>query len=175
MLVNANGKNAKEFDVSAFKSSLMEPSANEVGTSPMTQEERQVKRLLLDAINCTQSDDFYRYFDLFTPDAVWMMPAKRYDVSLTEAKQFYRFTEKFRFEQHVTIDEVEIFKGRGFARLTFDGYLVAKRDQTARPIRSVSRHLWLFALGLDGQWLLTRDIWNNPSAIEVHGRESHLG
>ncbi|MFZ8973149.1 MAG: hypothetical protein ACO2ZD_03550, partial [Pseudomonadales bacterium] len=79
--------------MSAFKSSLMEPSANEVGTSPMTQEERQVKRLLLDAINCTQSDDFYRYFDLFTPDAVWMMPAKRYDVSLPEAKQFYRFTE----------------------------------------------------------------------------------
>ena len=38
--------------------------------------ERRVQRLLLDAINCTQSDDFYEYFDHFTPDAVWMMPVE---------------------------------------------------------------------------------------------------
>ena len=126
--------------------------------------ERRVQRLLLDAINCTQSDDFYQYFDHFTPDAVWMMPAKRHDVTLSEAKQFYRFTDKFRFEQQVTIDEVQVFEHRGFARLSFDGYLIAKRDVSAPPIRSVSRHLWLFAENSDGQWLLTRDIWNNPSS-----------
>ena len=73
------------------------------------------KDWLLDAINCTQSDNFFSYFELFTPDAVWMMPSNRQDVSLSEAKRFYRFTDKFRFEQQVTIDEVQIFGQRGFA------------------------------------------------------------
>jgi len=127
-----------------------------------TEDERRVQRLLLSAINCTQSDDFFSYFDLFAADAVWMMPSSRQDVRLNEAKKFYRFTEKFRFEQQVTIDEVAVFDQRGFARVSFDGYLVPKRDSSAPPLRSVSRHLWLFAKDSLGQWLLTRDIWNNP-------------
>ena len=127
-----------------------------------TEDERRVQRLLLSAINCTQSDDFFSYFDLFAADAVWMMPASRQDVTLDEARRFYRFTEKFRFEQQVTIDEVAVFDQRGFARVSFDGYLVPKRDSSAPPLRSVSRHLWLFAKNPQGQWLLARDIWNNP-------------
>ena len=75
-----------------------------------TEDERRVQRLLLSAINCTQSDDFFSYFDLFAADAVWMMPASRQDVTLDEARRFYRFTEKFRFEQQVTIDEVAVFE-----------------------------------------------------------------
>ncbi|MGB2239290.1 MAG: hypothetical protein ACPH09_08815, partial [Pseudomonadales bacterium] len=108
-----------------------------------TEDERSVQRLLLSAINCTQSDDFYGYFDHFAVDAVWMMPSNRQDVTLEAAKKFYRFTEKFRFEQQVTIDEVAVFDQRGYARVSFDGYLVPKRDSSARPLRSVSRHLWL--------------------------------
>ena len=127
-----------------------------------SRDEMLVQRLLLNAINCTQSDNFFSYFDLFTPDAVWMMPSNRHDVSLSEAKRFYRFTDKFRFEQQVTIDEVQIFSQRGFARISFDGYLIAKRDLTAPPMRSISRHLWLFAQDDNGDWLLTQNIWNNP-------------
>jgi hypothetical protein len=109
-----------------------------------SRDEMLVQRLLLNAINATQSDNFFSYFELFTSDAVWMMPSNRQDVSLSEAKRFYRFTDKFRFEQQVTIDEVQIFGQRGFARISFDGYLVAKRDLKSPPMRSI------------------RDIWNNP-------------
>ena len=36
-------------------------------------EELRVQHLLLDAINRTQSDEFDRFFDLFTPEATWML------------------------------------------------------------------------------------------------------
>mgnify|MGYP000244692356 CR=1 FL=1 len=98
-----------------------------------SRDEMLVQKLLLNAINCTQSDNFFSYFELFTPDAIWMMPSNRQDVSLAEAKRFYRFTDKFRFEQQVTIDEVQIFGQRGFARISFDGYLIAKRTIQALP------------------------------------------
>ena len=39
-------------------------------------DELRVQHLVLDAINRTQSDDFDRFFDLFTPEATWMLPRK---------------------------------------------------------------------------------------------------
>ena len=125
-----------------------------------SEDELRVQHLVLDAINRTQSDDFDRFFDLFTLEATWMLPSQVTDVGLEEAKQFYRFTRNFRFEQQVTIDEV------AFARLTFDGYLVPKVEPTSGSIRSVSQHLWMMRKGLSGGWLLDHVVWNTPKPAE---------
>ena len=55
-----------------------------------------------------RSDDFDRYFDLFTDDAVWMMPSSYEDIRIEEARSFYRFTSKFRFDQETQVDELVI-------------------------------------------------------------------
>ncbi|MEK9876818.1 MAG: SgcJ/EcaC family oxidoreductase [Betaproteobacteria bacterium] len=125
-------------------------------------DERDVRHLVLDAINRTQSDEFERFFELFTPEATWMLPSQVKDVGLDEAKRFYRFTEKFRFEQQVNIEEVQVFSDVAYARVTFDGFLVPKLDPIAPPIRSVSRHLWIIRKEHTRQWRLDRVIWNTP-------------
>jgi ketosteroid isomerase-like protein len=131
-------------------------------------EEDAARQLILEAIRCLQSDNFESYFDLFSEDAVWMMPSKFGDVGIAEARKFYNFTAKFRFEQESTIDELRVFEDWGFARLSFDGYLVAKQDSTAAPIRSVSRHIWMIARQPSGRWKITRDMWNNPRDTQNH-------
>ena len=125
-------------------------------------EDDSVRRLILEALEIIRSDDFDRYFDLFTPDAVWMMPNSFGDVGVEEAKTFYRFNKKFRFEQQITVDEIMMAQDIAVIRLSFDGYLVAKQDKTAAPLRSVSRHIWVLQKQSDSQWKIARDIWNNP-------------
>ena len=121
-----------------------------------------VKLLILRALDIIRSDDFDRYFTLFTDDAVWMMPNSFRDVGLEEAKTFYRFTAKFRFDQKTTVDEVVLMGDSAYVRLGFDGYLRSKFDESAPPLRSISRHVWILKRQLDGDWKIARDIWNNP-------------
>jgi len=125
-----------------------------------------VRRLVLDAILIIRSDEFDRYFDLFTDDARWMMPSSYGDVGKREARAFYGFTAKFRFEQEVTVDEVVVAGDFAYVRISFDGYLRARADESAAPLRSVSRHLWILARQPDGNWKITRDIWNNPRSSQ---------
>ena len=121
-----------------------------------------VKLAILDALAALRSDDFGRYFDSFTDDAVWMMPAKNHDVGIEEARKFYGFTKNFRFDQEVTIEELQVENDLAVVRLSFDGYLRSKKDPNASPLRSVSRHIWIMKLCTDGAWRISRDIWNNP-------------
>ncbi len=125
-------------------------------------EDQSVKALVLSALEIIRSDDFDRYFDLFTEDAVWMMPSSYGDVHAEEARSFYGFTSKFRFDQETTVEELVVADDWAFARISFDGYLRAKLDDGAPPLRSVSRHIWIMRRELDGSWKISRDIWNNP-------------
>ena len=122
----------------------------------------RVKDLILQALNIIRSDDFDSYFDLFTDDAVWMMPSSYHDVHKAEARSFYRFTDKFYFDQKAQVDEVVVSGDWAYVRVSFDGYLRAKRDSSAPPLRSVSRHIWILQRQLDNSWKIARDIWNNP-------------
>lgn len=128
----------------------------------VSKEDQAVHDLILKALEIIRSDDFDRYFDLFTEDAVWMMPSSTTDVHVSEARKFYRFTAKFRFDQQTSIDEVVVSGDQAFVRVSFDGYLRAKFDESAAPLRSVSRHIWILDRQLDGQWKIARDIWNTP-------------
>jgi ketosteroid isomerase-like protein len=130
--------------------------------SKVSIEDEAVKLLILHALEIIRSDDFDRYFDLFTDDAVWMMPSSYHDVLVDEAKSFYGFTKKFRFDQETTIDEVVVEDDWAYVRVGFDGYLRSKSDQNAPPLRSISRHIWILRKQLDGTWKILRDIWNNP-------------
>jgi len=121
-----------------------------------------VRHLILEALEIIRSDNFERYFELFTDDAVWMMPSNYTDVHKDEARAFYRFTDKFRFDQDISIDELIVEGDWAFVRLSFDGYLRPKSDKESRPLRSVSRHLWVLQRQSDGSWKIARDIWNNP-------------
>ena len=121
-----------------------------------------VRHLILEAIDIIRSDNFERYFDLFTEDAVWMMPSSYADVHKAEARAFYRFTDKFRFDQEVSIEELVVEGDWAFVRLSFDGFLRPKADATDRPLRSTSRHMWVLQRQNDGSWRIARDIWNNP-------------
>ncbi|MAV26911.1 MAG: hypothetical protein CMQ05_12480 [Gammaproteobacteria bacterium] len=121
-----------------------------------------VQQLILRAIEIIRSDDFDQYFNLFTDDAVWMMPSSYDDVYKEEARSFYRFTRKFRFDQQVAIKELFVDQDVAYARISFDGYLKARFDPDAPPVRSVSRHLWILERQPDRGWKISRDIWNNP-------------
>jgi len=130
--------------------------------SRINPEDEGVKQLILQALEAIRSDDFDHYFDLFTEDAVWMMPSVYHDVKVDEARSFYGFTKKFRFDQETSVDELIVMDDRAFVRVSFDGYLRAKFDDGSPPLRSVSRHIWLLQKQLDGAWKISRDIWNNP-------------
>ncbi len=119
-----------------------------------------VRLLVLQALDLIRSDHFDDYFDLFTADAVWMMPNAFADVGMTQARRFYRFTEKFRFDQTATVEELVVSGDWAFARISFDGYLRPKVGDSA-PLRSVSRHLWVMRNDR-GKWKIARDIWNTP-------------
>ena len=119
-----------------------------------------VRVLMLKALAAIRSDHFEDYFALFAEDALWMMPNAGQDVNLAEARSFYRFTDKFRFDQTAKVDELVVSGDWAFARVSFDGHLRPKYD-TSPPLRSISRHIWIMRRGPDG-WKITRDIWNTP-------------
>ena len=128
------------------------------------EEDEAVGRLILEALDVIRSDDFDRYFDLFTDDAVWMMPSSLKDVHQAEASSFYRFTRKFKFDQETAVDEVVVSGDSAYVRVSFDGYLRPKVDDGSLPLRSVSRHIWILKKQTDGNWKIARDIWNTPKA-----------
>ena len=99
------------------------------------EEDEAVKSLILEALNVIRSDEFERYFDLFTDDAVWMMPSSFKDVYRDEARSFYRFTRKFRFDQETAVDEVVISGDSAYVRVSFDGYLRPKVDDGSPQLR----------------------------------------
>ncbi len=121
-----------------------------------------VKRAILAALAGLRSDEFEHYFDCFTEDAVWMMPSKNHDVGIDEARKFYGFTKNFRFDQEVSVEELVVESDLAVVRLSFDGYLRSKKDESAAPLRSISRHIWVLRQCADGEWRISRDIWNNP-------------
>ena len=123
-----------------------------------------VKALVFKALIVIRSDHFEDYFDLFAADAVWMMPSSNKDVSLEEAKGFYGFTRNFWFDQQTNIEELVVSEDMAFVRVSFDGYLRAKKNASVAPLRSVSRHIWILRRQADNNWLITRDIWNNPKS-----------
>ncbi|MGI9322146.1 MAG: YybH family protein [Pseudomonadales bacterium] len=125
-------------------------------------EDEAVHKLILEALDVIGSDDFDRYFDLFTEDAVWMMPSTFNDVRVEEARSFYSFTRKFKFDQKASIDEVVIAGDWALVRLSFDGFLRPKAKGDSLPLQSVSRHIWVLKRQDDGVWKIARDIWNTP-------------
>lgn len=125
-------------------------------------EDEAVRKLILEALEVIGSDDFDRYFDLFEDDAVWMMPSSFKDVHMDEARTFYRFTRKFRFDQETSVDEVVVSDDWAYVRISFNGYLRPKGDGGSPPLRSVSRHIWILRRQADGNWKISRDIWNTP-------------
>ena len=130
--------------------------------SKVTSDYDSVKQLILNALEVIRSDHFEDYFDLFTPDAVWMMPSNCNDVHIDDARSFYGFTKNFWFDQETSIDELVVSGDLAYVRISFDGFLRPKKDNTAPPLRSVSRHIWILQRQLDGHWKISRDIWNNP-------------
>lgn len=132
--------------------------------SQIVDDEQAIRDLIEQAVHTLQSDHFDDYFDLFTADAVWMIPSSFKDIGIGEARSFYGFTAKFRFDQKLTIDEVIVTGDWAFARISLDGHLRAKSDVEAAPLRSISRHMWLLQRQQDGSWLIARDIWNNPKS-----------
>ena len=127
-------------------------------------DEAAVVALIDKALEITQSDDFNPYFDLFSDDARWMMPSSFEDVGIEDAKSFYGFTSKFRFEQNTKVEQILLSGDLAFARVSLDGYLKPKNDPDAAPLRSISRHIWIIQRQADGAWKITHDIWNNPRA-----------
>ena len=128
------------------------------------EEDQALNDLILEALDVIRSDDFDRYFDLFTEDAVWMMPSSFEDVHQEEARSFYRFTSKFKFDQETVVDEVVVSDDWAFVRISFEGYLRPKIDDGSPPLRSVSRHIWIIKKQGNGSWKIARDIWNSPKA-----------
>ena len=143
-----------------FQASVVAPALSKV-----TNDDDGVRELILKALQVIRSDNFDEYFDLFSDDAVWMMPSNYKDITKQHARTFYRFTSKFRFEQESSIDELVISDTWAFVRVSFDGYLRPKVEDGSPPLRSVSRHIWILKRQGDGVWKIARDIWNNPKDV----------
>ena len=109
-----------------------------------------------------QMGDIDAYLDLYTEDAVWMLPDRFTDVGKEEARSFYSFLERYTFDQELTVNEIQVAGDWAFARLSVDGYIRPRVDVDAEPIRAITRHLWLFRRQPDGSWKLARDIFNTP-------------
>ena len=97
------------------------------------EEDEAVKALILEALDVIRSDDFDRYFDLFTEDAVWMMPSSFRDVHQDEARSFYRFTRKFRFDQETAVDEVVVADDWAYVRVSLTGICGRRSMMVHRP------------------------------------------
>ena len=121
-----------------------------------------VIELVSQVLKITQSDNFDPYFDFFTDDAHWMMPSSSRDIGLAEAKSFYSFTKKFRFEQQTEINEILVSGDLAMARISLDGYLKPKQASETSALRSISRHIWILQRQASGEWKISHDIWNNP-------------
>ena len=91
-----------------------------------------VKLAILDALAALRSDEFDHYFDSFTEDAVWMMPAKNHDVGIEEARKFYGFTKNFRFDQEVVIEELLVENDIAVVRLSLTGIYDRRKTQLQR-------------------------------------------
>ena len=135
----------------------MTPAPSQISTN-----DDSVKQLILRALEVIRSDHFDDYFDLFTKDAAWMMPSSNKDVHIDEARNFYGFTKNFWFDQETSIDEIVVSGDYAFVRVSFDGFLRPKKQDSSPPLRSVSRHIWILQHQIDGAWKICRDIWNNP-------------
>jgi len=128
-------------------------------------DEDSIRALIEEAFTIIKSGNFDPYFELFTEDAVWMLPSDFSDVGREKARSFYGFTKKFRFDQESIINEIGVSGDLAFARISLRGFLRPKDDPDGTPLKSVSRHIWLIERQSDGQWKITRDIWNNPKDV----------
>lgn len=131
----------------------------------VTQDERKVREVIERAVFTLHTEPIDAYFEFYAKDAVWMIPSSYRDISFEEAKSFYGFTGKFRFDQKLTINEVRVADDWAFARISLEGYLRPRGEANVAPLRSISRHMWILERQPDGNWLITRDIWNNPRSI----------
>ena len=65
------------------------------------------------------------------------------------------------------LNEIGVSGDLAFARISMQGFLRPKDDPRGTPLRSVSRHIWLFEKQSDGEWKISRDIWNNPKDVRT--------
>jgi len=133
----------------------------------VAKDEQKIRELIEAAVFALHTGTIDDYFRFYADDAVWMIPSSYHDVGLEEARTFYGFTAKFRFDQRLTINEVFASGDRGHARISLEGYLRPRAEANVAPLRSISRHLWILERRGKRGWLIVRCI--RPSISRRYG------
>jgi len=102
--------------------------------------------------------------ELYTNDAIWMLPDRWQDSKKKEASSFYQeffdWATLDRENYRIQLDEVIVAGEWAFVRHTDQGELITKDD--GKRIQQGSRHISILHRQSDGSWKIARDIFNNP-------------
>jgi ketosteroid isomerase-like protein len=119
-----------------------------------------IRNLLTELEELGEQGDM-NFMKCYADDAIWMQPRKYNDLTKSEAYPIYEsFIKDFKFDQDITIHEIQICDSWAYVRSTADGWLQPKIDKDKR--RAISRHLTILKKQENGEWKIYRDIYNNP-------------
>jgi ketosteroid isomerase-like protein len=103
------------------------------------------------------------FMECYSEDAIWMQPRNYRDLTKSEAYPIYdSFLKEYRFDQDITIHEIQICNNWAYVRITADGWLQPKKGVKKDKRRAISRHLTILRKQDDGKWKIYRDMYNNP-------------
>ena len=103
------------------------------------------------------------FMKCYADDAIWMQPRNYRDLTKSEAYPNYEsFIKGYKFDQDITIHEIQICDNWAYVRSTADGWLQPKNGVEKDKRRAISRHLTILKKQDDGNWKIYRDIYNNP-------------
>ena len=99
--------------------------------------------------------------EYYTEDALWMLPNRWGAADKIAARYFYQvaFDSATFTENTVSIEELGISRDWAFVRYTA-GRLMTPKDGSGSQ-RRCSGHLTLLRKEVEGQWRISRDIFNN--------------
>ncbi|MFC2126034.1 YybH family protein [Bacteroidota bacterium] len=130
--------------------------------SSKEKEEESIRKMFSEWEALGEKGDM-NFMNYYTDDAIWMNPGSIKDVTKEEAYPIYEsFLKDYRFDQEITIHEIQICDKWAYVRSTADGWLLPKEGVEKDSMRAISRHLTIVKKQPDGSWKVYRDIYNNP-------------
>jgi len=130
--------------------------------SKKEKDEVLIRELLTELEKLGEQGDM-NFMKCYADDAIWMRPRNYKDLTKSEAYPNYEsFIKDYRFDQDVTIHEIQICNNWAYVRSTADGWLQPKNGVEKDKRRAISRHLTILKKLDDGTWKIYRDIYNNP-------------
>ena len=121
-----------------------------------------IRAVLANNAAVISSGDLDGWLDQFTDDAIFMNPNAEALKGVEASRQFAQpLFDQFAHDMEVTVDEIEVFGDRAFARWSFTWAFTPKAG--GDTIQEKGKEIWIFKRQSDGAWKCTHIIWNSDS------------